>query len=533
MMTNRPKHLIPAGLSLLALLLFAPGCTEGFDELNTPDDEIVQENIDAGLLGQAFAQSQFAGLFHASGFQITQSLFSDLYAQYFATTAANFDSDQYVEVGGWANSSWNSFYSVAAPQLELVEDRTAQEGLEVQNAIAKVWRVEIYHRVTDYWGPIIYSEFGSGETSVAYDSQEAVYKNFFAVLDSARTVLDQHVGENAFGSNDQIYGGNVDQWLTFANSLQLRLAMRVRYVEPELAQQEAEEAVAAGVMTSNEDNAQLLTTPNSRNQYTIITDWGEFRMSSAMESTLEGFQDPRKELYYSAAVSGDSDDDGSPYEGMRNGLPRTQKGSQLNDLYSDMGTQWLNDNRGGTNPPIRIMSAAEVYFLRAEGALQGWAMGGSAEELYNEGIRMSLIERVDASEEVINAYIDGDTPTAPDDEWNSGPLSDIPVAFDTGGSEERKLEQIITQKWLSLYPNSMEAWAEHRRTGYPRLYPIIESMNETVAADETFRRMTFVTDEITDNNAAVVEARKLLDGEDNNSTRLWWDAKPLSDYPPR
>ena len=538
-MKNLPKRIRYAGLLLAALLLFVlvPGCTENFDALNTADDRIIEENIDTRLLGQAFAQAQYNGIYGSAltgGFQIAQSLFSDLYAQYFATTAANFDSDQYVEVGGWANSAWNNFYSGAAPQLELVEDRTAREGLDLQNAVAKVWRVEMYHRITDYWGPIIYSEFGSGQTSVSYDSQESIYNNFFAVLDSAVTVLEQNVGENAFGSNDQIYAGDVGQWLTFANSLQLRLAMRVRYVEPEMAQAEAEEAVARGVMMSNEDNAKVITTENSRNPYTTITDWGEFRMSSAMESVLEGYEDPRIGLYYSPAVSGDNDGDGSPYEGMRNGLSRTEKGSQLNDVYSDMGQDWLNDSRGGSNPPLPVMSAAEVYFLRAEGALLGWSMGGTAEELYHEGIRMSMIERVGASEEAIASYINsGNMPTAPEDAWNSGPLSDIPVAFDMGGSQERKLEQIITQKWLSLYPNSWEAWAEHRRTGYPRLYPVIQSLNQNLAADDIFRRMTFVTGEITDNSVAVEEARTLLKGPDENSTRLWWDAKPLSDYPPR
>jgi len=512
----------------LVLLLLLPSCTDEFSALNTPSNQIVADQVDAGLLGQAFAQSQFVGMYGSPGpFQITQALFADLYAQYFATTAENFDSDQFVEVGRWIDSAWNNFYATAAPQIHFVVQFSEEQGLDIQNAIAKVWKVQLFHRITDYWGPIIYSEFGNGATSVAYDAQEDIYRSFFTTLDEAVAVLQQNSGGNAFSSNDQIYGGNVDQWLTFANSLRLRLAMRVKYVDPALARQEAEKAVSAGVMQSNAANASVLTTPNSRNPYTTITDWGEFRMSSAMESLLEGYEDPRLGVYFSPAVDGDTDGDAMPYEGMRNGLPRIQKGPVLNPQYSDMGVDWLNDGRGGSNPPIKVMNASEVYFLRAEGALEGWSMDGSVEQLYNEGIRMSLSEdRIGALGAEIDAYVSSSNlPISPEDEWSSPPMTDIPVAFDAGGSQERQLEQIITQKWLALYPDSWEAYSEHRRTGYPRLYPIINSANPDIPPNGVFRRMTFVDSEFSNNRAAVEAAVSLLPGPDRNDTRVWWDAR--------
>lgn len=529
-------HFRSAIVGLLLMPLLVAGCTDDFSALNTPDNEIVASNIDANLVGQAFAQSQYRGMYGLNWqFQISTSLFADLYAQYFATTAVNFDSDQYVEVGRWIDLAWTSFYGDAAPQLKLVRDFTAENEMNVENAIANVWRVQLYHRITDYWGPIIYSEFGNGEKVVPYDAQEAVYNDFFTRLDEAIQVLENNRGEQPFGSNDLVYGGNVDQWIQFANSLRLRLAMRIRYVDPGKAQAEAEKAINAGVIESNADNAMILTTANNRHPYATITDWGEFRMSSAMESVLEGYDDPRVGTYFSQAVDGDRDGDGSPYEGMRNGLPRTDKGSELNTDYSDMGTNWLNSNRGGINPPIRVMGAAEVYFLRAEGALLGWQMGGTAEQLYNEGIRMSMTEeRIGAPSDAVDAYIAStNTPVSPDDEWGTAPLSDIPVAFESGASQERQLEQIITQKWLALYPDAWEAFAEYRRTGYPRLYPIIESQNTKLAEGDIFRRMTFVSSEYDTNGDAVQEATNLLGGEDANDTRLWWDAKPLGEYPSR
>lgn len=516
-------------VSVLALLFLLPGCTDHYEELNTPDREIVASQVDATTLGQAFARSQWAGM-HAGtgvGHQIFKSLFADLYAQYFATTAPYFDSDQYIEVGDWIDSGWNNFYSSAAPQLKFVRDFTRQNDMPVRYAAANIWRVEIYQRMTDYWGPIPYSEFGNGEESVPYDSQEEIYMDFFARLDSSYQTLSNNTGGTAFGSSDLVYGGDVEQWMRFGNSLQLRAAMRIRHVMPDKARQEAEEAVSRGVMTSNAHNAEILTTQNNRNAYAIITNWGEFRMSSSMESLLEGYDDPRKSAYFNPSANGDQDGDGSPFEGLRNGLPRSAKGTELNSTYSDMATRFLNENRGGANPPVGVMNAAEVYFLRAEGALLGWEMGGSAEELYNEGIRMSLSEeRVGASPDDIDEYINSTaTPADPQDQWGTGPMSDIPVDFQTGADTETKLEQIITQKWLALYPVSLEAFAELRRTGYPTLYPLIASRNPNLGEDDIFRRMTFVVSEFNNNTEATENAIDLLKGPDQNNTKVWWDVR--------
>lgn len=530
---NRIKNNTIKMMSLgLLVIFFMAGCND-LGDLNTPDDQLVADNLEAPQLGQAFAQAQFYGMFGELGpFQLTQSLHADIYAQYFATTAASFDSDQFVMIGRWQDGGWNGFYGTAAPQLDFVENFSAENDMDLENALAKVMKVQLYHRITDYWGPIIYSEFGNGETTVPYDSQEDVYNDFFAELDSAVTVLEANAGGNAFGSNDQLYEGNVDQWLTFANSLRLRLAMRVRYVDEQLAQTEAEKAVDGGVMMDNSDNADLLTTENSRNPYTTITDWGEFRMSAAMESALGGYEDPRQSEYFQPAANGDQDGDGSPYEGFRNGLTTSDKESgiedeSLNDRYSDMGIDWMNDSRGGSNPHIDIMDASEVYFLRAEGDLIGWDMGGSAQDLYEEGIRLSMTETTSASSSDIEAYIESsNTPVSPDDVWDSPALSDIPVAFDNSGSVERRLEQIITQKWLALYPNSMEAWAEYRRTGYPILYDPINSLNSDIPVTDRVKRIPFVSSEESDNSAAFEDAIQLLStGENEPTAELWWDAK--------
>jgi len=331
-------------------------------------------------------------------------------------------------------------------------------------------------------------------------------------------VLESNRGANVFGSNDQIFGGDVDKWLKYANTLRLRLAMRVKYVNPGLAQAEAEKSVASGVMLSNDDNAFVATTGNSMNPYSTITNWGEFRMSALMESILKGYDDPRIEAYFNPAASGDVDGDGNPYEGLRNGLPKVDKVPALNTDNSDMNTRWLPS---GPNPPIKVITAAEAFFLRAEGALEGWNMGGDTQALYEEGIQVSMGEIAGAD---ASAYI-GSSATPVDPDGASPPTTDIPVAFEAGADSERQLEQIITQKWIALYPDGWEAYAEQRRTGYPKLYPVLASDNPDVPPGDQMRRMTFVDGEFSNNMAAVSAAESLLGGPDKNNTKLWWDKK--------
>ncbi|MEM1324830.1 MAG: SusD/RagB family nutrient-binding outer membrane lipoprotein [Bacteroidota bacterium] len=517
------KHL--RYILFFSVLGFFASCTEDFEELNTDPNALTAADVDVSLLGQGFARAQY---FTMNGlhwrFQISQNLFSDLYSQYFATTAANFDSDRYVEVGRWIDLAWGSFYGQAAPNIKFTEDFARENGLAEEEAIAKIWRVQGYHRVTDYWGPAIYSEFGNGETSVNYDTQEEIYRSFFPTLDEAVAVLQNSSRSNVFGSNDQVFNGDVSKWIKFANSLRLRLAMRVRFADAALAKTEAEKAVAGGVMETNDDNAYMLTTANSLNPFSTITNWGEFRMSALMESILEGYEDPRLSLYFSPAADGDTDGDGSPYEGLRNGQAKVDKVASINGANSDVGMDWLPLPKGGTNPAILVMTAAEVSFLRAEGALEGWNMGGDAQSLYEMGIRLSMQDRIGAPDDAIDAYIAStNTPVAADP--NSPPTTDIPVAFEAGGDTERQLEQIITQKWIALYPDGWEAFAEVRRTGYPKLYPLLFSENPDLAPDETFRRMTFVDGEFNNNRAAVEAAQGFseLNGGDKNSTSVWWD----------
>lgn len=520
------KLSILSKLLLLSVVLTA--CTDKFEEINTPSNLLSADKINASTVGQAFGYAQYYGL-GARYIQVQENLWAQIYAQYFTSNNGNFSTERYTPNGTWVDLFWKEFYTGGAEMQYATEQVTEANNLTVANAIAKVWRVELYHRMTDYFGPIIYSQFGNGKTSVAFDSQQNIYTDFFKTLDEAVAVLKTNSTGFAFGNHDQVYRGNISQWLKFANSLRLRLAMRISYVDPAKAKTEAEKAVADGVITTNADNAGVASTLNNTNILSRITYLTkDFRASSGLISALKGYSDPRLSVFYTpAAIDGQ-------YSGLRNGLIAADRGATNVSITSYVGPQWLgNPPRPGTTNPTIVLTASEVAFLRAEGALRGWNMGGTALSFYNEGIRLSLTQHVPAiTATQITAYQTSlATPAALTDRWNSPAMSNIPVLYDAAGSFERKLEQIITQKWIALYPDGYEAWAERRRTGYPRGYAQIGSDNPDLSRTDLARRVIYAPSEVTTNKAAYDAALGLLGGPDDMKTRLWWDKKPLSDFP--
>jgi len=493
------------------------GCTAHFDKLNTNPMQLTE--MTPATVGNAFARTQYEGLYsHPGLYQLARNLFFDYYSQYFAVRDAGIRSDRYVIVQDWIIVQWNCMYTVTWPTLKLVLETTADTDSEA-NAIAKIWKVFVFHSHTDFYGPVPYHEAGKGTTSIPYDSQRDIYYDFFTLLDEAVATLSvADPSRTPFGVNDMIYQGNIAQWRRFANSLRLRLAMRISAVEPEKARQEAEKAVAAGVMESNAHSAFMATNANVVHGLNVISDWGEgFVMSATMESYLKGYSDPRMAEYFSRGVGS------GEYRGIRNGLTGEQLNSSPKNAAgaaSNVGPRFHVSKQ--TDNPFFVMYAAESYFLRAEGALNGWNMGGTAAELYEAGIRTSMEQWGITDSETVQNYIDGTgLPIALDDYLESPPVSDVPVKF--AADEATRRQQVATQKWLALYPDGIEAWAEARRTGYPELYPVVNSDNPDMPAGQLIRRIPYVDYEKQTNGAAVVGGVELLGGPDLPTTRVWWN----------
>jgi hypothetical protein len=502
----------------IAIIVFTSGCTKNFEEINT--DPTTFSEMTPATIPNAFAKAEYQGIYGDPGiYQLVRNLFVDYWSQYFAVVDPNTPTDRFVLRADWVFYQWGSLYSNTWPTLKLVIEAT--EGTDPEaNAIAKIWKAYIFHSCTDWYGPIPYFQAGNGELSVPYDSQEAIYDNMLKVLDSAvNTLKAADQARLVYGNNDLIFHGSIPKWIKLGNTLRLRLAIRISGVDPARAKTEAEAAVASGVMTSNEDDAFMDVGPASPNGLNLMSPWGGFRMSASMESFFKGYDDPRLGEYFSPAPNT------GEYKGVRNGLSVEQMAASpknSGDNLSNVGPRF-NEEKANENK-LTVMYAAEAYFLRAEGALNGWNMGGTAEELYELGIATSMRQWGIADEPTINAYIESSSlPTTLTDYLNSPPVTDIPVKFSSDPEKQR--EQILTQKWIALYPDGIEAWAEIRRTGYPKLYPLANSENPDLPVPQYIRRFPYIESEYLTNTVAVQNAVQMLGGPDKPSTRVWWNVE--------
>jgi hypothetical protein len=529
-------------LTLISGIAVVGSCTKKYDSINVDKNSIA--TLGPADLPFLFSQAESTAPGSYWNYQVAENLFADQYCQYFGCEATYFPSDRLVIRQDWVGAAFNPMYTSVMPQLQSIFAST--DSTSAEYAMANVWWVYTFQRVTDYWGPIPYFSAGVPGNSVPYDPQDKIYYDFIKRLTSAAAVLHAHAGENHFGSYDLVYGGDVNRWLKFANSLRLRIAIRISAVDPTTAKTVAEAAVADGVMTASAP----ITDPTAQtsgddafvqrsakggpdgNGLQSMSDWNEFRMSASMASVLNGYQDPRLPQYFLPALNT------GLYSGVRNGLSVTQLGLAPNMAAnnSHVGQRWSSTNVVDKNGNVlgsansiataqNVMVTAESYFNRAEGALLGWNMGGTAQAMYNQGITNSLIQWNVTDPAVQTAYINSThTPIPPGDGLNSPAVSNIPVKFDASNTAIQ-LQQIATQKWLALYPDGMEAWADFRRSHVLKLYPVVNSDNPDITNTSTqwIRRIPFLLSEQQTNGPAVEAAVGLLGGPDKVTTPLWWD----------
>ncbi|CAG4989918.1 hypothetical protein DYBT9275_00408 [Dyadobacter sp. CECT 9275] len=514
-----------AGLALFALAAVGlVGCTDDFTAMNTDGTKI--STVGSTEYPYLFAYALMTPTLSPDNFEVGEGTIASVYSQFLSQAAHSFPTDRYVIRQDWMPACWNPVYTSAAPQLKTIMSGTETQSAE--NALANIWWVWTFHRVTDYFGPIPYFDAASGKRYISYTPQDSVYYDFFKKLDAASTVLKSHQSEKPFGIYDLVYNKNASPataWMKFANTLRLRLALRISKVNPTLAKQQAEAAVAAGVLTNIADDAYMpksTTTYNEYNGLAVTAGWDDVRMSASMESILKGYDDPRLPVYFQPSVATGT------YEGVRNGLFTSEKIIDINSrlFNSNMGTRWVNwvnnDWKTTYNVPQDIMHTAEAYFLRAEGALNGWNMGGTAEEFYKKGIETSMAQWGITDQAAVAKYIANTAvPIAPKDGMNSPAVNDYPVKW--SATEDMQRKQVAQQKWLALFPDGMEGWAEVRRSGLPKLYPIVHSENTDLPQGKFIRRMPFLDTEKQTNAAEVTKAVKMLGGADNAATPLWWD----------
>ena len=407
------------------------------------------------------------------------------------------------------------------PNFQTVKESTGGSGYIY--AWASILRVGVMIRVADIYGPIPYSEMGKGEFQVAYDDVKTLYHNMISDLTRSIEVLSAFVQENAgkevpVAEYDIIYNGDFSKWIKYANSLKLRMAVRIasNTADTEYAKQIMAEAIEGGVIESNGDNAFFPAMPY--NPFEIASGWGDLAINATLSAYMTGYSDPRISKYMNTATSY------RDYRGVRMGISDTSKAVEGSAArYSKPAFT--------ADSPMPVFYAAETYFLKAEAALQGWIAGGdaAAKSYYEQGIQMSMSQYGVEIGDYLSSTV---VPQGYTDRLNSkNNISFTSVPSVAWGDGTNKLQKIITQKWIANYPMGIEAWCDYRRTGYPELFTARDNLSSAgyigdIDSKRMVRRKPYPTTEKSSNSANVEAAiATMLGGPDTGSTDLWWAKK--------
>ena len=508
------------------------GCTTNFEEYNRDPYGVTDEVLASGGIAEKIANN--CGVLTGIVIPLQENLYQQSISLGCETLSGYMGQTKFGDFGQFR-------YNTGFIEYPFTDNESLVKVIKQYNALAletnadqenafyawgTVLKVAILHRLTDMYGPIPY-EFAGTEAQKPYQTQEYIYRKMIEELTWASQTLSTavltSVERAAWTTQDDVYAGDLGKWARFANSLKLRLAMRTSGQLPEEAKTWAEEAVKAGVIENNADNAAKPTSDNPF--YKMSANWGDTRCGADIIAYMTAFDDPRLAAYFEPTSRGGG---AETYFGLRSGVSRRAKEELINGNIYSLPKVKMTD-------PVVWMTAAEVSFLRAEGALKNWSMGGTAESLYTRGIELSMnMHQVSMGNYLENknrrgAFADSEYPQFD----NPSFTSNITVAWSENAGEN--LGQIITQKYIAMFPyGSAEAWAEWRRTGYPNLLPAIdynhEIMNIQRGADGAdihgYRRYPLPQVEHDVNGANVEKIiAEDLGGNDSPNTDVWWARK--------
>ena len=478
--------------ALLAIAMALGACTDDFEDINKNPNSPVDVPA-ANILANATIET---------GKDLSGSMnhmYLALWCQMWAKVQY-LDEDRYLYRLTNMNDFWNGGYLVMK-DLSIVIEKAEADGFTNIEGAARVMLAFNFLTYTDVYGDIPYSEALTGDkeggtTMPVYDAQEDIYAGLLDELILAAGSFDD-AGDDvaALAATDVLYGGDVTKWEKFANSLRLRIYMRMSGVDAATAQAGIEGLASGNIFTSNDDDAQLVFL-DDQNHWNELYDQNYTRTDFSTSKTLidilqdPGRNDPRLP-FYAQPRSKDS-----TYVGQPNG--ELGAGPQITDV-SLIGIPYGYTK---TAPQV-FMSYAEVQFILAEAALNGWSVGTTAGAAYEEGI-MASMDKVGVDPADRDAY-----------------LLETLVAY-TG---LLTAEQIGIQKWLALYPQGTEGFAETRRTGFPKLTEPVGSEYPGMGIP---RRFAYPTDEYAYNSANVTEAAIGI-VSDLFGKQLWWDVRDRVD----
>lgn len=514
------------------------------DSISAEELNVLKANI--ANMGTIFRKFSYEGVYN--NYQRTTNLTHDIYCGYFANLNPSFLylSPTYSYNASWSDHRWNHFFLDRTVEYgELVRsfwfvEHDFEKGSGVYlNAyyITRIYYAFLLSMQTDSYGDLPLSDRHlqgvSDPESPKYRTQEQLYDIIFSLLDDALTHMKPNQADAYnLGVNDRCYGGDVFKWLRFANTLRLRLALRISNVDPARAQREGETALlnSYGLMAGQEDNMKTVpkyapvelggeNSGGDENIYALCSyTWSDAGMNKDIEvayKSLSKVLDPRCEVSWYRPLDERSTLDvpvesNRDFLGSRTGDEDIQKPSYKHSRlrsYAADGKTLRDDAWFGLSRESVWLSYAESRFLLAEAALRGWSgTTGTSFDYFIEGIQVSLnYYKIPKNKQ--DTYIDGLYLLQP---GNNPFLT---------SNKEAALEQIITHKWLAVFPNGNEGWAEFRRTDYPSFISLsLINSSYDVADGKFITRITYPGSE-----SLINENFPFLEVELRQDDRMWWD----------
>lgn len=526
-------------------------------------EALAQCRTDLQSAGSIFREYLYQGYYN--DYQISTNLTHDIYAGYSANNNPGFiyDSPAYAYKDGWSATRWNHFYNDRSAEyrklLRAFKFGDAQQRYNNMYYVTRIYYVFLALANTDTYGDMPFKVYASAllpeSGNVPYESQEEVYDGMFRILQQALENIRPDDGTQAMITEDDIcYKGDIYKWLRFANTLRLRMALRISNVAPERARKEAVAALSNpyGLLQSEEDN--MTTVPKhapanmggidaggDENVFAMCsycyngdmvmnqdlelhyrnlsTGGGRYTIKQGRNGQIEKVIDPRCLVcWFRIGMTT------STLAAAEESLRQDFVGKRTADINATMLSPNQYSLTRTKNPskdldpayyfaksrPSVWLGYAESLFLRAEAALRGWG-GGSPEDLFRQGIAASMnhyqINPSDAQDYIDNLVV-----------LNDGTFS--------SGDNEKILEAIITQKWLAVFPNGNEGWAEFRRTDYPRLQNPATNFSGDVPQGKFIKRLLYPNSE---NNNQAFTTNGELQSRNTQGTRLWWDVSDTND----
>ncbi|MEL0652932.1 SusD/RagB family nutrient-binding outer membrane lipoprotein [Algibacter sp. TI.3.09] len=485
--------------NILRLLFFFILITSCEDNLNINDNPNTPVDVDKSFVLTAAQGSLATGmggqLANLGGFLAQYHTQPPSAAQYLSIDTYNMNVD-------FSDRLWNELWAGALNDLNFVMSESEAEGDTGSFLIASLLRVYTLQVLTDLYGDIPYSEalLGSANITPNPDFGGDIYTGLVSEINTSLSKYSNTPVQSTVGAQDAVYNSDMDEWVKFANTLKLKLYIRMAYTSQADASAVTQLLAENNFITSDAKFAIYEDSQNKANPFydVQIDNLGDVNniASKSLLSFLQNNGDPRD-----AAIYRKNDDDPAVFRGIDQG--------DRDNYTAEVAKAFSRPNITATTP-VYFITVAESNFLQAE-ALIRYSGGTGAKEKYDTGI--------------VNSFL-----TYGLDPSLANPLIDTGGVYEyvPSGDIETALRQVMIQKWVSLANvNNIEGFFESNRTQYPETVALgdedytlgnfVASVGSVLTGIQTPNTLFYPDTEIT-KNPNITQKASLTE-------KVWWDQK--------